>query len=82
MIFGISSHTGSLFGTFVMVTALLACCGGHDRYEPFGTPEELAAIESLWIRVGLVALGLYGIYFILTKPTRELELARRAAEAV
>ena len=35
-------------------------------------------IEALWLRVGLVALGLYGIYFILDKPTTEVELARRS----
>ena len=38
-------------------------------------------IEPLWLRIGLVALGAYGVYFVLSKPTREIELARRAAEA-
>ncbi len=36
------------------------------------------AISNVWLRVFLVALGLYGIYFILDKPTREVELARRS----
>lgn len=39
------------------------------------------AITALWLQVGLVALGLYGIYFILDKPTTEVELARRSATA-
>ena len=29
------------------------------------------ALDSRWVEVGLIALGLYGIYFILTRPTRE-----------
>lgn len=29
------------------------------------------AIESVWLRVGLIGLGLYGIYFVLSRPTRE-----------
>ena len=37
------------------------------------------AIDALWWKVGLIALGLYGIWFALTRPTREVELARRAA---
>lgn len=36
------------------------------------------AISNLWMRLSLVALGLYGIWFIVTRPTREIELARRA----
>ncbi len=39
-------------------------------------------VGNVWIRIGLVALGGYGIWFILTRPTRERELARRAAGAV
>ena len=39
------------------------------------------AISAGWLRVGLVALGLYGIYFILDKPTTEVELARRLGTA-
>ncbi len=38
------------------------------------------ALETAWLRLGLVALGLYGIYFVLSRPTREVELARRAAQ--
>lgn len=34
--------------------------------------------ENLWLRSGLVALGAYGVWFVLTRPTREIELARRA----
>lgn len=35
--------------------------------------------ENLWLRLALVAVGGYGVWFILTRPTREHELARRAA---
>jgi uncharacterized membrane protein YbaN (DUF454 family) len=37
--------------------------------------------DNMWVRGGLVALGAYGVWFILTRPTREVELARRAAAA-
>jgi uncharacterized membrane protein YbaN (DUF454 family) len=37
------------------------------------------AISNPWFRIGLIALGLVGIAFVLTRPTREVELARRAA---
>lgn len=36
-------------------------------------------LQNLWLRAGLVALGLYGIWFVTTRPTREIELARRRA---
>jgi uncharacterized membrane protein YbaN (DUF454 family) len=39
-------------------------------------------LDNVWVRLGLVALGAYGIWFVLTRPTTEVELARRAAEAV
>ena len=29
------------------------------------------ALDEPWVEVGLVALGLYGIYFVLSQPTRE-----------
>ena len=35
--------------------------------------------DSVWIRTALVAVGAYGVWFILTRPTREVELARRMA---
>lgn len=37
--------------------------------------------DNIWVRIGLVALGAYGVWFISTRPTREIELARRAAAA-
>jgi len=37
------------------------------------------ALSNPWARAGLVAFGLVGIVYILKQPTRELELARRAA---
>jgi uncharacterized membrane protein YbaN (DUF454 family) len=39
------------------------------------------AIANPWARVGLIALGLVGIGFVASRPTREVELARRAAAA-
>ncbi len=36
-------------------------------------------IDPVWLRVVLVAVGAYGVWFVLTRPTRELELARRTA---
>lgn len=39
----------------------------------------LFAISNPWFRSGLIALGLVGVAFVLTRPTREVELARRAA---
>ncbi|NNK90867.1 MAG: DUF454 family protein, partial [Acidimicrobiia bacterium] len=36
------------------------------------------AISNVYARVGLIALGLYGIWFVLTRPTREVEVVRRA----
>lgn len=41
------------------------------------TASVLFSIESGWIEVGLIALGLYGIYFILSRPTRESVLAAK-----
>ena len=38
-------------------------------------------IETAWIRIGLVALGVYGVWFVLSRPTTEVERARRAAAA-
>ncbi len=35
------------------------------------------ALEGPWVRAGMVLFGLVGIWFILTRPTREVELARR-----
>ncbi len=37
--------------------------------------------DSPLVRVALVAVGAYGIWFIATRPTREIELERRAAAA-
>lgn len=37
------------------------------------------ALENLWVRVGVVTLGIVGVWFVLSRPTREVELARRAA---
>ena len=39
------------------------------------------ALENPWARAGMVLFGLVGVWFILTKPTREIELARREATA-
>jgi uncharacterized membrane protein YbaN (DUF454 family) len=36
-------------------------------------------IETLWVRVLLVAAGIYGVWFVLSRPTTEIERARRAA---
>lgn len=36
------------------------------------------AIDKTWLRLLLVAVGLYGIWFVLSRPTRETEIARRA----
>lgn len=43
------------------------------------TASVLFAITNVWFRTGLIALGLVGVAFVLTRPTREVELARRAA---
>ena len=37
------------------------------------------AITNPWGRAAMVLFGLYGVWFILTRPTRETELARRTA---
>lgn len=39
------------------------------------------ALDNMWVRGGLILLGMVGIAFIVTRPTRERELARRAAMA-
>lgn len=36
-------------------------------------------IDSAWLRIGFVLLGAVGVWFVLTRPTREIELAKRAA---
>ncbi len=38
-------------------------------------------LEYPWARAGMVLFGLVGVWFILTKPTREVELARRQQAA-
>lgn len=35
------------------------------------------ALKSPWPRAAMIAFGLVGIWFIVTRPTREVELARR-----
>lgn len=37
------------------------------------------AIANPWGRTGMVLFGLAGVWFVLTRPTQEVELARRAA---
>lgn len=39
----------------------------------------VVVIDATWGRVALVALGFYGVWYVLTRPTREVEVARRAA---
>jgi len=36
------------------------------------------ALEGPWVRAAMVLFGLVGIWFISTRPTREIELARRS----
>ena len=38
-------------------------------------------IDPMWLRVLLVLVGAYGVGFVLSRPTTEIEVARRAAEA-
>ncbi len=40
------------------------------------------SIDSTWMQVGFVAFGLYGVYFVLSRPTREKVLARPDGRAV
>ena len=40
------------------------------------------AIETAWLRVFLVAFGLYGVYFVLSRPTRENVVADARGRAV
>lgn len=37
------------------------------------------ALDGPWARAAMVVFGLVGIWFILTRPTREIELARRGS---
>ncbi len=39
----------------------------------------LLAIDAVWWRVALVVLGAYGVWYVLSRPTREVEMARRTA---
>jgi uncharacterized membrane protein YbaN (DUF454 family) len=39
------------------------------------------AIESFWAQAGLIAFGLYGIYFVLSRPTTEVVVAERSASS-
>jgi uncharacterized membrane protein YbaN (DUF454 family) len=43
------------------------------------TASVVFAIESLWLELGLIAFGLYGIYFVLSRPTRENVIAAPSA---
>ena len=38
------------------------------------TASVVFAIDAWWLRLGLVALGAYGAYFVVSRPTRELVL--------
>ena len=35
-------------------------------------------IETMWVRILLVVVGAYGVWFVLSRPTTEVERARRA----
>lgn len=35
------------------------------------------AITNPWVRAGMIAFGMVGVWFVLTRPTQELELIRR-----
>lgn len=37
----------------------------------------ILALSQPWARAGMVVFGLVGVWFVLTRPTREVELARR-----
>lgn len=39
------------------------------------------AISNPWARAGMVLFGLVGVWFVVTRPTREVELAKRAARS-
>ena len=43
------------------------------------TASVLFALESGWLQAGLVALGGYGIYFVLSRPTTEDVMEHRSA---
>lgn len=36
-------------------------------------------IENAWLRIGLILFGLVGVWFVLSRPTTETEVARREA---
>jgi uncharacterized membrane protein YbaN (DUF454 family) len=36
-------------------------------------------LENIWVRTGLVVLGAYGVWFVASRPTSEIELARRTS---
>ena len=38
-------------------------------------------IDNVWLRIGLILFGLVGVWFVLTRPTTEVEVARRKAAA-
>lgn len=38
-------------------------------------------IENVWLRIGLILFGLVGVWFVLSRPTTEVEVARREATA-
>ena len=39
-------------------------------------------IDTVWVRVLLVVVGIYGVWFVISRPTTEVERARRAVRAV
>lgn len=39
-------------------------------------------LDLLWVEAAVLALGVYGVWFVLSRPTREVELARRATATV
>lgn len=43
------------------------------------TASVVFAIDDPWVRTGLIALGLYGMYFVLSRPTRQLVREGRSA---
>jgi uncharacterized membrane protein YbaN (DUF454 family) len=43
------------------------------------TLSTLFALDNPWVRGAVVSLGVVGVWFVLSRPTREVELARRAA---
>ncbi len=45
------------------------------------TASVLFAIESGWLQSGLIALGGYGVYFVMSRPTTEQVVQQRPADA-